>query len=90
MMERAHLIRNHAKTLEFVGAAFISGRAGSSPQLSPLPLGEGRVDIPCRNSKTILRFTIYYLPAKVTFEYGAFTRFDVDTPDASLTPPVKP
>jgi Sec-independent protein translocase protein TatA len=27
------------------------------------------------------------LGGKVTFEYGAFTRFDVDTPDASLTLP---
>lgn len=30
------------------------------------------------------------LGGKVTFEYGAFTRFDVDTPDASLTPRAKP
>jgi hypothetical protein len=30
------------------------------------------------------------LGGKVTFAYGAFTRFDVDTPDASLTPPAKP
>jgi hypothetical protein len=30
------------------------------------------------------------LGGKVTFDYGAFTRFAVDTPDASLTPPAKP
>lgn len=30
------------------------------------------------------------LGGKITFEYGAFTRFDVDTPDASVTPPSKP
>ncbi len=30
------------------------------------------------------------LGRKATFEYGAFTRFDVETPDASLTPPAKP
>jgi hypothetical protein len=30
------------------------------------------------------------LGGKVTFEYGAFTRFAVDTPDASLDPPAKP
>jgi hypothetical protein len=30
------------------------------------------------------------LGGRVTFEYGAFTRFDVDTPDASVTPPAKP
>jgi len=30
------------------------------------------------------------LGGKVSFEYGAFTRFDVDTPDASVTPPAKP
>lgn len=29
------------------------------------------------------------LGGKITFEYGAFTRFDVDTPDATLTPPAK-
>jgi len=30
------------------------------------------------------------LGGKVTFEYSAFTRFNVDTPDASLDPPAKP
>ena len=30
------------------------------------------------------------LGAKTTFEYGAFSRFDVETPDASLDPPAKP
>jgi hypothetical protein len=30
------------------------------------------------------------LGGKVTFEYGAFTRFDVETPDASVDPPAKP
>jgi Sec-independent protein translocase protein TatA len=30
------------------------------------------------------------LGGKVTFEYGAFRRFDVEVPDASLNPPVKP
>lgn len=30
------------------------------------------------------------LGGKVTFEYGAFRRFDVDVPDASLNPPAKP
>jgi hypothetical protein len=30
------------------------------------------------------------LGGKVTFEYGAFTRFSVEPPDASITPPVKP
>ncbi len=30
------------------------------------------------------------LGGKVTFEYGAFTRFDVDTPDVPLTLPAKP
>ena len=30
------------------------------------------------------------LGGKVTFAYGAFTRFDGETPDASLTPPAKP
>ena len=30
------------------------------------------------------------LGGKVTFEYGAFSRFAVEVPDASLTPPVKP
>lgn len=30
------------------------------------------------------------LGGKITFEYGAFTRFDVETPDASLNPPPKP
>jgi len=30
------------------------------------------------------------LGGRITFEYGAFTRFDVDTPDASVTPPAKP
>jgi hypothetical protein len=30
------------------------------------------------------------LGGKITFEYGAFTRFDVDVPDASLNPPAKP
>jgi hypothetical protein len=45
---------------------------------------------------TQLPFTIHHLlfthdlPAKVTFEYGARTRFDVDVPDVSLTPPAKP
>lgn len=27
------------------------------------------------------------LGGRITFDYGAFTRFDVDTPDASVTPP---
>jgi hypothetical protein len=31
----------------------------------------------------------FLLGGKITFEYGAFTRFAVDTPDASLTPPLK-
>ena len=30
------------------------------------------------------------LGGKVTFEYGAFTRFNVDTPDATITPTAKP
>jgi hypothetical protein len=30
------------------------------------------------------------LGGRITFDYGAFTRFAVDTPDASLTPPAKP
>lgn len=30
------------------------------------------------------------LGGKVTFEYGAFSRFAVEAPDASLTPPAKP
>jgi hypothetical protein len=30
------------------------------------------------------------LGAKTTFEYGAFSRFDVETPDASVDQPVKP
>jgi hypothetical protein len=30
------------------------------------------------------------LGGKVTFEYGAFTRFSVDSPDASIEPPKKP
>jgi hypothetical protein len=30
------------------------------------------------------------LGGKIAFEYGAFTRFAVETPDASLTPPAKP
>jgi hypothetical protein len=30
------------------------------------------------------------LGGKVTFEYGAFSRFAVEAPDASLNPPVKP
>jgi hypothetical protein len=30
------------------------------------------------------------LGGKITFEYGAFIRFVVDTPDASITPPAKP
>jgi hypothetical protein len=30
------------------------------------------------------------LGGKITFEYGAFTRFSVDKPDASITPPGKP
>jgi hypothetical protein len=30
------------------------------------------------------------LGGKVTFEYGAFIRFAVDTPDATLNPPAKP
>ncbi len=30
------------------------------------------------------------LGGRITFEYGAFTRFEVDTPDASVTPPAKP
>jgi hypothetical protein len=30
------------------------------------------------------------LGGRVTFEYGAFTRFNVETPDASVTPPAKP
>ncbi|MDT4966097.1 MAG: hypothetical protein QOJ64_834 [Acidobacteriota bacterium] len=30
------------------------------------------------------------LGGKTTFEYGAFTRFAVDAPDASLNPPAKP
>jgi Sec-independent protein translocase protein TatA len=30
------------------------------------------------------------LGGKVTFEYGAFSRFAVEVPDASLNPPVKP
>jgi hypothetical protein len=30
------------------------------------------------------------LGGRVTFEYGAFTKFDVATPDAAVTPPPKP
>ena len=30
------------------------------------------------------------LGGKITFEYGAFTRFDVETPDATVAPPDKP
>jgi Sec-independent protein translocase protein TatA len=30
------------------------------------------------------------LGGKITFAYGAFTRFAVDTPDAAITPPPKP
>ena len=30
------------------------------------------------------------LGGKITFEYGAFTRFVVEPPDASITPPAKP
>jgi len=30
------------------------------------------------------------LGGKIVFEYGAFTRFTVDTPDASIDPPAKP
>jgi len=30
------------------------------------------------------------LGGKITFEYGAFSRFNVETPDASLDPPAKP
>ncbi len=30
------------------------------------------------------------LGGKITFEYGAFTHFNVETPDASVTPPAKP
>ena len=30
------------------------------------------------------------LGGKITFDYGAFTRFDVETPDASVGPAVKP
>ena len=30
------------------------------------------------------------LGGKVTFKYGAFIRFAVDTPDATLNPPAKP
>jgi hypothetical protein len=30
------------------------------------------------------------LGGKITFEYGAFTRFDIERPDASITPPPKP
>ena len=30
------------------------------------------------------------LGGKITFEYGSFIRFAVDTPDATLNPPVKP
>lgn len=30
------------------------------------------------------------LGGKVTYNYGAFTRFNVDTPDATVTPPAKP
>jgi hypothetical protein len=30
------------------------------------------------------------LGGKITFAYGAFTRFEVDVPDASLDPPAKP
>jgi hypothetical protein len=31
----------------------------------------------------------FLLGGRITFEYGAFTRFVVDTPDASIMPPVK-
>jgi hypothetical protein len=30
------------------------------------------------------------LGGRVIFEYGAFTRFNVETPDASVTPPARP
>ncbi|HWN11449.1 MAG TPA: hypothetical protein VNO50_19630 [Pyrinomonadaceae bacterium] len=30
------------------------------------------------------------LGVKITFDYGAFSRFEVETPDASLDPPAKP
>ena len=30
------------------------------------------------------------LGGRITFDYGAFTRFDVETPDATLTAPAKP
>lgn len=33
---------------------------------------------------------VFLLGGKVTFEYGAFTRFDVATPDATITSPPKP
>jgi hypothetical protein len=32
----------------------------------------------------------FMLGGKITFDYGAFTRFDVETPDASVGPPAKP
>jgi hypothetical protein len=32
----------------------------------------------------------FLLGGRITFAYGAFTRFNVDTPDASITPPLKP
>lgn len=32
----------------------------------------------------------FLLGGKITFDYGAFTRFNVETPDASITPPAKP
>jgi hypothetical protein len=31
----------------------------------------------------------FLLGGRITFEYGAFTRFAVDTPDASIMPPLK-
>lgn len=31
----------------------------------------------------------FLLGGRITFEYGAFTRFAVDTPDASIVPPLK-
>jgi hypothetical protein len=32
----------------------------------------------------------FLLGGRITFEYGAFTRFAVDTLDASIMPPLKP
>lgn len=31
----------------------------------------------------------FLLGGRITFEYGAVTRFTVDTPDASIMPPLK-